>query len=520
MKRTLVLALLLLLPNSSLPQSSPSLESRIREVIATDEYKITSWGMAVADAGTGEMLYSLNPEKLFVPGSVTKLFSGAAALVNLGSEYRFVTPVFQRGKLGGDGALEGDLIIRASGDPDLSGRLTADGHLLFTNHDHTYSGLYASQGSSAELTNTDVYAGIDDLVLKIKAAGIRSVKNILIDDRLFEHGQSGGSPPEQVNPMVVNDHLVDVTISPGGREGEPARVVIRPETSFLKFENKARTSAPGQNGLLEVREVSPRNFQITGLIAADRAPVVRSIEIEKATEFARAIFIERMRKAGIAVAADIASIPDRAQLPADDDYSKLTQVAAHSSPPFRESLKVILKVSHNNHAHMLPLLGALPKGIRTYRAAMKYQGETLSKLGVDTKSISLGDGEGGDQGDLLSPTVTIQLLKAMRGTPQYEVYRDALPLLGVDGTLADAVAPGSPARGKVSAKTGTYAWTDAMNGRNILKGKGLAGYVTAASGRQLLICLYLNNVPLKLPTDTNKHGATLGRLAEIIQQTF
>ncbi|NDD62978.1 MAG: hypothetical protein EBZ36_03205 [Acidobacteria bacterium] len=102
--------------------ASPTLAGRIGEVINTDEYRLSTWGMAVADASTGEMIYALNPDQLFVPGSVTKLFSGAAALATFGPDHRFVTPLHRRGEVDSAGILRGDLILRATGDPDLSGR--------------------------------------------------------------------------------------------------------------------------------------------------------------------------------------------------------------------------------------------------------------------------------------------------------------------------------------------------------------------------------------------------------------
>jgi hypothetical protein len=54
-------------------------------------------------------------------------------------------------------------------------------------------------------------------------------------------------------------------------------------------------------------------------------------------------------------------------------------------------------------------------------------------------------------------------------------FRDALPVLGVDGTLAEAVPATSPARGQVQAKTGTYVVGDPLNSRLLLRAKGLGG---------------------------------------------
>ena len=89
-------------------------------------------------------------------------------------------------------------------------------------------------------------------------------------------------------------------------------------------------------------------------------------------------------------------------------------------------------------------------------------------------------------------------------------------MLGVDGTLADAVKPDSPVRGKVRAKTGTLLWHNAMNRNTLLTSKALAGYLTTAEGRQLAIAFFVNNVPIAGPSEVPDVGRTLGRLCEIV----
>ena len=517
--RMLICSLFLIGLQPAFSQSAPQkLNEKIASVINANEYRISSWGIAVADAATGEMIYELNPNKLFVPGSVTKLFSGAAALITFGADHRFVTPIHRRGEIDANGILHGDLILQASGDPDLSGRANAQGQLEFTNHDHTYSGMYVSQGASAELTKTDALAGIDDFAQQISAAGIKQINDVLIDERLFERHESGGSPPFQVTPIVVNDHLIDITIAPNNEAGMPAKIELRPNTNYVQFDVAVNTAAAGGGSYITLQKVAPNRFALRGQIAKDKPPTVRTVEVENAAEFARAVLIERLQARGVRVEASIYSAPKNDALPAESEYEKFPIVAKHTSSPFAESLKVILKVSHNNHAHMLPLLIAAKNGKRAHTAGMRAEGEALKSIGVDISAFSLGDGEGGEQGDQVSPRGTIQLLRAMAKRPDYQFFHDALPALGVDGTLADAVPPTSPARGKAYAKTGTYVWGDALNGRPLLRGKGFGGYITAASGRKLVVAIFLNNVPMKVPADTNKHGATLGKLAEIIYE--
>jgi D-alanyl-D-alanine carboxypeptidase/D-alanyl-D-alanine-endopeptidase (penicillin-binding protein 4) len=130
----------------------------------------------------------------------------------------------------------------------------------------------------------------------------------------------------------------------------------------------------------------------------------------------------------------------------------------------------------------------------------------------------LGGAAGGANADFTTPRVNVQLLRSMSTRPDFDVYERALPVLGVDGTLSDAVAADSPARGKAQAKTGTLYWRNTMNQRYLLTSKALAGYLTAASGRRLAFSLVVNGVHIKGATDRTEIGQTLGHLCEIIHQ--
>src|SRR6266852_4644397 len=104
---------------SSMPaQAGSDLAARIEAVINALEYRQAHWGILIVDSQSGETLYALNPDKLFLPASTTKLYSCAAALAALGADHKFATPVYRRGEVR-DGPLGGDLILLAQGDLTL-----------------------------------------------------------------------------------------------------------------------------------------------------------------------------------------------------------------------------------------------------------------------------------------------------------------------------------------------------------------------------------------------------------------
>jgi serine-type D-Ala-D-Ala carboxypeptidase/endopeptidase (penicillin-binding protein 4) len=147
---------------------------------------------------------------------------------------------------------------------------------------------------------------------------------------------------------------------------------------------------------------------------------------------------------------------------------------------------------------------------------LREQGKILKDLGLEVSTFSFGGGAGGHWADCVTPRATVQLLDAMRKRPEWDAYKDGLPILGTDGTLATVVAKDSQARGKVFAKTGTLTYDDNLNGRSLLRSKALAGVMTTAKGTELTIAMFVNNVPLPKSVAAAREGKLLGKLCEVI----
>ncbi len=511
--RRLPLAVALLTAFIAIPvRADDGLAARIDAVINGPEYKHSRWGLLVVDGDSGKTVYEHNADMLFAPASVTKLYTCAAALSALGPDYRFETPVYRRGDVSG-GRLRGDLILVGQGDLSFGGRGDAGGTLQFKDHDHIYANWLSTR---TELTDTDPLAGLDDLARQVKASGIKQVEgDVLIDDRLFARSKGSGSGPDAVTPILVNDNLVDVLITPASKAGQPATVELRPQTAYVQIDAQVDTVAEGRPLRLETERVGPERFVVRGEVPVETKPMVRICPVDDPAAFARALFIEALRRQGVSVQAGVHQAPT-AELPEKGSYKDLTRVAVLKSPPFSEAIKVTLKVSHNLYASTLPLLVAARDGKRTLADGMREEKRFLADLGVDVDSISLESGAGGGNADRVTPRTTVQLLQGMAKRPEWPEYKAALPVLGVDGTLADVVDADSPARGKVHAKTGTYGDSDLLNGRLLLRAKSLAGVMTTAGGHSLTFAIFLNDVPLPPGGDPAREGQVIGRLCEIL----
>ncbi len=523
--RTLAIASLsfLLLCSVALGQSAPSLAERIQKVIDRPEFRHSLWGIEFYSLDTGAPVYTLNSDKLFTPASTTKILTEGTALDLLGADFRFHTRVYSAGKVSPEGTVHGDLVLVASGDPNLSGRIEADGTLRFENHDHAY-------GSSpdARAVPGDPLLVIRELAAKIAARGIKRIEGrVLVDCALFPEGTREAGTNVVISPVVVNDNVVDVTVAPGKAEGSPATLRVSPESSYVHFINQVKTGAPNSKAAFNFETDTPgpdgsRTVTVTGNRPAGSPAVLFAYEVPEPGRFAEMALEDTLRQAGVSMDSPAAaSKPDKIDKPdfkaLSAGYTPENLVAEHVSPPLSEEVKVTLKVSQNLHASTMPFFLGAFLGHDTKdpsQAGFNLEHDVLEKAGLDLTAASQGDGAGGVS-VYFTPDFMVHYLAFRAKQASFPIFFRALPILGQDGTLWN-IQPNSPAAGHVHAKTGTYGEYDALNKNLMLTAKGLAGYLTTKDGRRLAFAIYVNRVPLSLEDEeaaTKVAGQALGEIA-------
>ena len=59
----------------------------------------------------------------------------------------------------------------------------------------------------------------------------------------FEYGRELGTNVV-LSPMVLNDNVVDIVVTPGAKAGENVTVKVSPSTPYLTVDNTLTTGAP------------------------------------------------------------------------------------------------------------------------------------------------------------------------------------------------------------------------------------------------------------------------------------
>lgn len=486
------------------------LPGAITAIIDQPKYAFARWGIHVADRETGQPIYDLRGDERFLAASTTKLFPGAATLAAYGADFRFETPIYRSGDISADGTLAGNLVLVASSDPTMGGRTTPDGQIAYTSIDHIYANVFPTM---ATLTPENPLAGLDDLARQVASAGIRHVAgDVVIDARLFPAMEKDDYI---LTPIWINDNLIDLSLTPG-TAGGPATLDWRPHTAAFQVQADVRTVSPDEALNLTVTSPTPGVIAVSGQIPVTVPHALQTFQVPDPPAFARTLLIEALARAGLTVAAEATGPNPDGLLPPPNSYAEADRVALFTSPPFAENIKLILKVSMNQHADLLIFLLALKHGEQTFAEGLAQIPPFLHELGLDPGDVSLSDGRGNEYTDLFSPRTVSRLLQAMATQPDFPAYFDALPILGVDGSEADTVGPASPVRGKAFAKSGTTVAGDVMNQRALTMVRALAGYLTAHSGRELIFAIYVSDVPLADVNDVLTIITEQGSIAEVI----
>jgi D-alanyl-D-alanine carboxypeptidase/D-alanyl-D-alanine-endopeptidase (penicillin-binding protein 4) len=485
------------------------MDSPIERIIQRPEFRDARWGMAFYAPDTGERLYSISPDGLFVPASAIKVFIAGTAFSALGPGHRFRTRVYRTGPVR-DGVLHGDLVLVAGGDLLLGGRLRPDGTLALPDPDHTY-GAAAVPGDPLA-----VFRGLAD---QVAAHGVRRVAGrVRVDASLFREATediANGGLAIQVSPMMLNDNVVDVMVRPGNAPGAPGVVEFSPRFGYVRILNDVRTipaaDAPTGRMLRYVNDTASsdgaRTVTLTGDILVEEPSVFRPYYVPTPVQFGAIGFAAALRDKGVSAVSD----------PGEPDHSPRARLAEQVSPPVSEEVKVMLKVSSNVHTVMWPHVVGSIAGHDSENPVAAYEelrGRLLRRAGLDPNPP--GSSEGRYTADYF-----VTFLAHLRKQPYFPEYRSALPILGRDGSLAN-IEVGSPAAGHVFAKTGTGVMkTDQAS--NATVHKALAGYLQLPSGRWLTFAQFMEGSRPSLEAGlelANLAGKAMGEIATAAYLSF
>jgi len=426
------------------------------------------WGLLIADAESGEILYEQNADKYFVPASNMKLFSTALALAKLGPDFRFHTTVETRGAVSSEGVLNGDVVLVGRGDPNLSNRRFP--YQLKEEFDGP------PEKALAELADALVAKGIKEISGDVIGDDSyfpreRYPNGWEIDDMVWEYGAA-------ISSIVVHDNTVTLTLTPGELAGSPVHAVVSPATPDFAVKNDVVTSAAEvKSDLTLKREPGANLVVVKGTLPAKSTPRKLVLAIEEPAQHAAATLKRLLEERRIKVGGTARARHEQAEVPGDP-----TVLAEHVSVPLGDSVKLVNKISQNLHTEMLLRAVARQNGEwSSPDDLMKIPADFYTAAGIVPGDVIQTDASGLSRHDLVTPRAVVALLGFAQKQTWFVPYYESLPVAGVDGTLEDRMK-NTPVAGRVHAKTGSVEHV-----------RTLSGFAETLSGRRLIFSFLSNN---------------------------
>lgn len=397
-----------------------------------------------------QVIAQYNPQTFMLPASTQKVFTALAAKLALGDQFQFETALLTNGKIQ-NGQLNGDLIVKFTGDPDLT---------------------------SGQLYN---------LLAQLPRQGVRKINgNLILDSSVFVGHDRGlgwvwndltmcfNAPPAAVN---IDNNCFHIELDANQPEGELIKINV-PRRYPIQVFGQVRVANKSEAPYCQLDVVVHDNnrYQIKGCLARQSKPFGLSFAVQDPDSYATAIIQRQLKQLKI----DFNGQVQQRLQPQNGNI-----LAQHFSKPLPDLLKKMMKKSDNQIADALFRTVAY----HTYQRPASFQlGATAlknvlsSKAGIQFGNGIIADGSGLSRHNLVDPQTMLQALEYIIRNEETLHLLGTFPTAGVDGTISGRGAfLKEPLAKNVTAKTGA------------LKGVyNLAGFMTNKNGETVAFVQFIN----------------------------
>jgi len=421
----------------------------VRDALKRAAIPESAMGLFVQDVNDKRALVQFNANTPLSPASIMKLVTTNAALEMLGPNYTWKTRAYSTGVQNGD-VLDGDLIIKGSGDP----KLVIENFWLF--------------------------------LRQIRAQGIRDIRgNVLLDRGVFEEipfdpGKFDGDTlkPYNAGPdaLLLNYNAFRFQFTPIQSTGQ-VKISIDPPVVGYTAVAPSLSNAECGDWQKKLNVVFSQNgVRFNGNFAASCGEKTWYLHPDQLTsmQYFAVVFRKMWSDIGGTFKGDVRT----GALTTDARF-----VTEWESVTLPEVIRDINKYSNNVMARQV-LLSLAAQG--TTAPANHFRGAQIIKTWLEEKGISapelvIENGSGLSRSERIAPRTMGQMLISAYQSPLMPEFMSSMPLVGFDGTMRRRLTSASIA-GKAHIKTG-----------RIDQVRSIAGYVFAASGKRYAVVCIVNH---------------------------
>jgi serine-type D-Ala-D-Ala carboxypeptidase/endopeptidase (penicillin-binding protein 4) len=385
------------------------------------------------------------------PASVMKLITTYAALDTLGPDYTWKNRVLIDGTIARGGVLEGNLVVRGSGDPKL------------------------------------VLERINDLFAQVQAKGVREVRgDIILDRSIFQVPDKNPADfddeplrPYNASPdgLLVNFKSLIFTFTP---DAANQRVLVKYEPPIAGVD--IPTEVPLSNGscgdwktALKADFFTPNKISFAGRYAANCGERVWPVAYSEPRAYAIRVFDAMWRASGGSLSGTVRE---------DATPASARPLLTAASLPLADIIADINKFSNNVMAQQVFLTLSAQGKRASFDASKRNLAAWWKKNLPSFTQPVVENGSGLSRKERSSAMALTALLHHAANSPHAAVFANSLGIAGVDGTVSRMRErkPASEALGNAQLKTGTLV--------NVI---AVAGYATGRSGQRYSLVAIINH---------------------------
>ena len=418
------------------------------------------------DVSTGQVLASVHPTLRVTPGSVTKLFTSAAALATLGPHFTYKTEVMVPREVAGGQSRP--IYLVGGGDPWLE-----------------------ANGSKALEVLANQVAAQRPSVSQVIGIGSQFAPPT------YGIGWPIGGIPQNysagVSALMAERSEVAVWVQGSSLAGQHPMVTFKfngaaTDPGYFHVINRATTSGTGMAAVRVTRVLGTNRIVVTGHIPqySQAGPFVLSVS--NPALYAASLFENALRAAGVPVSSPATTA---ATLP-----SGLTTVATHTSPRLSQELTIQNRYSINQMADNLYRELSVPGyGTGSLSGSERIMSAFSRGAGVSAGSIQV-DGSGLSPLNQMSAQDVVNLLRYAATQPWFTTFEHSM--IQIDNPHACGfLCPPSwtvalPAHTQIFVKPG-----------NLTNQWNLAGYVQAENGNVIAFAILNDGTPTSQNTFPN-----------------
>lgn len=402
--------------------------------------------MIVIDSKTGQVVFEHQANTGMATASTLKVITSITAFELLGSDYKYTTTLSYTGAIDKMGNLQGDIIIKGSGDPTLG------------------SDRYAS---------TKAQNILDNWTFAIKQLGIKRIRGRIIgDDTIFDGNQVPAGWPAAdignyygagVSGLNWKENKAGITFSPAA-VGRPAAIKkLSVDLSYLSIRNDVTTGNAGTGDkVFGFSTPYANSILLKGSYGKDLNKIIEISVPDPAYQLAHDLKANLLQEGVLVdgVAASAFKLMDYEYLPAKT-------IATHLSPALVEIIYWFNHKSINLYGEaLLKTIGREHKNVKTTAESADYVVAYWNKtLRIPHSDLGMLDGSGLSPANRVTASAMNRIMQYANGRPWYGDFYKSLPTIN-----------------QMKMKSGTIG--------GVL---GYSGFQTSKAGQELTFTLFVNN---------------------------